>query len=130
MCLRKTHKLPKISEEKIEVYKLLLSTGNDLITPWRKEQVKDMKLEAAHSYIDTVDKPTIEGEGVHAYVDYDTAAHDWVHLVMCYRRVGMIPKIYLATIPPKTPYWEGRRGEIAATELLIEEAMPDPFYIK
>lgn len=127
MCLIKTHKWPKISEEKIEVYKVLLSNSCDLITPWMKEQVKDMKLKAKHFYTDTVDLPTIEGEGVHAFVDYDKAAHEWIHIYYgWYKLKGSArPKIYKAVIPPKTPYWEGKHGDIAATELLIKEPMPD-----
>ena len=55
MCLIKTHELPKISEEEIKVYKVLLHSANfGLFTPYMKEEVKDMKLEAKHPYTDTV----------------------------------------------------------------------------
>lgn len=123
MCLVKTHELPKISKDEIKVYKVLLSNSCDLITPWMKEQVKDMKLEAKHPYTDAVSKPTIEGEGVHAYANPKKALAEWLYLNYHFGGTGMTPKIYKAIIPPKTPYWEGQKedGDIAATKLLIKE---------
>ena len=124
MCLVKTHELPKISEEEIKVYKVLLHSANfGLFTPYMKEEVKDMKLEAKHPYTDTVSLPFLEGEGVHAFVNPKKALVEWLYWGNYYAGTSVTPKIYKAIIPPKTPYWEGRKedGDIAATKLLIKE---------
>lgn len=124
MCLVKTHELPKISEDKIKVYKVLLYSANfGLLTPYMKEEVKDMKLEAKHPYTDTVSLPFLEGEGVHAYINPKKALIEWLYLNSHFGGTSMTPKIYKAIIPPKTHYWEGRKedGDIAATKLLIKE---------
>lgn len=124
MCLVKTHELPKISEEKIKVYKVLLYSANfGLFTPYMKEEVKDMKLEAKRPYIDAVSHSFIGEEGVHAYVNPKKALVEWLYLNYHFERTSVTPKIYKAIIPPKTHYWEGRKedGDIAATKLLIKE---------
>lgn len=122
MCLVKTHEFPKISEEEIKVYKVLLHTTHfGLLTPYMKEKVKDMKLEAKHPY--TAFSPFLEGEGVHAFVNPKKALAEWLYWSNYCEGTSVTPKIYKAIIPPKTHYWEGRKedGDIAATRLLIKE---------
>ena len=113
MCLFKTHRLPKISRKPIQCYKVFNVVKH-----------KKFKLSTAvYGYLCNIDdtikskyywvwgifKRELEGEVVHAYRSKTNAnRYCWVGQCVC-----------LCEIPPFTPYWYGKDGEIGASKIKI-----------
>ena len=112
MCLTKTHRLPKISRKPIQVYKVFIHEDDMLITPYQHYacQVGDT-ITTENSWLRSIFKNKIEGEGVHAFINK----------YMAKRHTSYFHHIYLCEIPHFTPYWIGTDGEIAASKMIIKE---------
>lgn len=114
MCLCKSHRFPRISYKTITVYKVLEKIVDKIMyrTPVIGTPVylNDI-IKAKDCWIKGIFKYKIEKEGVHAFKTYPEA----------YKRV--VTRSYLIVakveIPPFTPYWIGKKGDIAASKMKI-----------
>ena len=114
MCLTKIHRLPKISNKPITVYKTLIPLYEDHFqTPYQscKVCIGDT-IKAREAWWKGIFKERIEGEGVHAHTNVVSAKGDY------FVRYGS-DIIVEAEIPPYTPYWVGRMGDIASSKMKI-----------
>ena len=110
MCLIKIHRFPKISSKPITVYKVLIPLNRIFITPCQscKVYIGDT-IKARKAWWKGVFKEGIEGEGVHAYVSIDNAKEN----------IYGNDVIAEVEIPPYTPYWIGKAGDMAASKMKI-----------
>ena len=120
MCLIKLDN--KYRKGRLTVYKVLAQTPNGLITPYMRVPVQLGEiLRSIIPYSEENCKcMAIFGEGVHAYIDLESAikeCEDWLSLYS-HLDIPNVPMIYEAIIPD-VEYWLGTVGDIAATELLI-----------
>lgn len=109
MCLYKKHKWPKIAWKPIKVYKELeISASGSLRTPIMREPVELNKpIKAYKHWIHGINTKKIKAEGVHAYIGEGSACNT-LYTVM-----------FEAVIPRFSLYWLGRKGEIAATKMIV-----------
>ncbi len=122
MCLVKRDNVYR--KGKLTVYKVLVETPYGLITPYIKVPVQ--LGEILRSRIPYSEKnctcKIIYGEGVHAYIDLESAIQECKSWSLLYSDLcianTIIPVIYEAIIPD-VEYWLGTVGDVAATELLI-----------
>ena len=121
MCLVTTSEKPKIAEESITCYKVLVSTRGILRTPYR-----DFLFEPKVTYNDDTKesiKPfnkysLIEGGFFHAYLDKEYAKKTLASIVT---RKGEKAGLYKAIIPEGTKYYTGLYKDICAKSLKITE---------
>lgn len=127
MCLCKTHWLPKISMKPIQVYKQFLymelyakwteDKEEYLVTPFQqtRHNVGDTII-AKDSWVKGVFADEISSEGVHAYI-----AHPCTEQMILDGKWRFF--WYICEIPPYTPYWIGKHGDIAASKMIIKERL-------
>lgn len=112
MCLIKTHRFPKRSNKSITVFKELFIINGKYRTPFIDLEVNiGDTIKAKKHWFWGIFKKTITSEGVHAYS------------ILTQRESCLKPFfriVYIeAEIPPHTPYWIGKHGNIAASELKL-----------
>lgn len=111
MCLVKSHRFPKISRKPIKVYKIFCIKDDMLITPIQgRKYYRTDTIKSSCNWIKSIFKTFIEAEGVHAFQTLVTAemfSELWGGIVV------------ICEIPPYTPYWIGKGGEIAASKMKI-----------
>ena len=120
MCLIKSDNIYR--KGRLTVYKVLAETPNGLITPYM--QVPVQLGEILRSRIPYSEENckcnAIFGEGVHAYIDLESAikgCEEWFSLYS-HLNIPNIPVIYEAIIPD-VEYWLGTDEDVASVELLI-----------
>lgn len=121
MCLVTISEKPKIAEEFITCYKVLVSTRGMLRTPYR-----DFLFEPKVTYNDDAEesiKPfkkysLVEGGFFHAYLDKEYAKKTLASIVT---RKGEKAVLYKAIIPEGTKYYTGLYKDICAKSLKITE---------
>lgn len=113
MCLYKTHAFPKISRKPIIVYKIFVEQPKKLMTPFTgyHYMIGDT-IKATNPWYYGIMISTICKEGVHAYYSKPTPRD-----ILAIRDMDM--SYYICEIPPFTPYWIGRSGDIAASKMKI-----------
>lgn len=126
MCLMKKRLFPKISKERITVYKIVENYYGRYLTPVREVDIKlNSTLKAKDTSIwEMFCSYFIYGCGVHAYIDLETAQR------IRERYYGKDYLILKCVIPPNTFYWEGEDGDIASRELEITDVSVSVSYKK
>ena len=126
MCLSKAHRFPRISWKPIKCYKLVCKENGKLYTPFRNVEImlnKPIKpsRNLFNSLLCDTIGDTIEGGGVHAYINMRLAFVTMRYSNMLSNAVHSSDpcKVYEAIIPPFTFYWEGESNDIAARELIV-----------
>ena len=120
MCLYKTHWLPKISRKPIQVYKVLKRSHGRLVTPYQEQSCKiGETIKAKNSWLKGILTNVIGEEGVHAYGDKESVEN----FIDCYLTFYRKLYVHICEIPPYTPYWIGKFGDIAASKMIIKEKL-------
>ena len=117
MCLIKTHIFPKLSSKPIKVWKVVDTSCNSYYrAPYERTAYTSniVKCSTKCAIIKGVFKNVIKGEGVHAYISRYNAFNSECYLYSRHR------KVIEAEIPPFTPYWIGKYGDIAATKMILK----------
>jgi hypothetical protein len=100
------------------VYKVFEPFGGKLSTPFRGQLCKvGDTINAKHSWLECIFKNEIGAEGVHAYRDKESAEK----FIDDYRHFFRKLNVHLCEIPPFTPYWFGKFGDIAASKMIIKK---------
>ena len=134
MCLEKDHWFPKISWKPIKCYKLLCENEGKFYCPWYPiEVILNRPIKANRNLFSSLFTEIINGQGVHAYIDYERALSIYNHYRGEDKKINplFIPpvysniKLYEAVIPPFTFYWKGKFfDDIAARELIVTKEVP------
>lgn len=121
MCLLTNDPTPKVAEQHITCYKVLIVTENGLRTPF---QLMSVEVPSRICCQDNGSRLTrdckgymVEGQGVHAFVRRSHATYLAEH--------GIVSKGVVAEcrIPAGTEYWLGEKFDIAARVLHIEKIL-------
>ena len=121
MCLVTISEKPKIAEEFIICYKVLVSTGGILHTPYRGFlfEPKVTYNDGAEESITPFKKYSlVEGGFFHAYLDKEYAKKTLASIVTV---KGEKAVLYKAIIPEGTKYYTGLYKDICAKSLKITE---------
>lgn len=116
MCLFKAHIFPKLSSKPIKVWKIVDTTYSKYYyAPYRRIIYTSniVKCSTKYAIIKAIFKNNIKREGVHAYTSKLNALKS-----ECFNYFPHV-KIIEAVIPPFTPYWLGKYGDIAATKMIL-----------
>ena len=129
MCLYKTHLLPKFSFKKKVIYKVV-AEYSDLSwkTPFLRTKIKEgMVLKASQNWLFNPFLYFVNGEGVHGYLTYKRAVEEKERLDRFFFtrdshfNLNFNFIVIQCEIPSFTFYWNGLKGEIAATKMIIKD---------
>ena len=127
MCLISEFKTPSTNSYNILCYKILISVGSELRTPYRDflfnigevttDSVEGEPSEVFNHYM-------IEAGYFHSYKNID-AARQSAGLIQRHSPKGTIVKVFEAQIPAGTPYFEGQFEDLCSKSLLIIKEYSD-----